>query len=56
MRADVEQEAVIGAERGGVAAEVGVLVVHHRRQAVGVQPMRGAESGHAGSKNHDVQG
>jgi hypothetical protein len=53
--AQIEQEALRIAERRGVAAVVGVLVVEGRPDALGVQPIGGAEAGHPGSKDDEVR-
>ena len=54
VRADVEQEAAVVAERRRVSAMVAVLVVNHRRDALGMEPVRGAEAGHSASQDDDV--
>ena len=52
--AHVEQEPGFVAEGGGVAAIIAVFVVHHRRDALGMQPVSRTESGHPGSQHDDV--
>jgi hypothetical protein len=38
----------------GVAAMIGVLVVHHGCDALGVESVRGTEPSHSGSQDDDV--
>src|SRR6266852_3591545 len=54
MGLDVEEEPAVVSERCGVTAMVGVLVIHHRGDALAVEPMGSAEPGHAGSHYDDV--
>ncbi len=54
VRALIEEEALVVAERRRVASIVRVLVVHDRPDAFGVEAVRGTEAGHAGSEHDDA--
>src|SRR6267378_5349405 len=54
VRPHVEQKSRLITKRRRMTAIVGILVVHHRSDALAVQPMRGAESSHPGSQYDDV--
>jgi hypothetical protein len=52
--ANVKEETGVVAKRCRVTAMVGVLVVHYGRDALRMEAVRGAESGHSGSNNCDM--
>src|SRR5882672_6480497 len=54
VRANVEEETALIAERRGVAPMIIVLVVHHGCDAPGVQPVGGTEPSHSSSQDDDV--
>src|SRR5215467_13783967 len=53
MRTLIEDEAGV-LEGGRVAAVISVLVIHHRRNGLGVKPERRSKSRHSASQNDNV--
>src|SRR6266403_1232227 len=54
VRANVKEETGVVAERRGVAAVVGIFVVHYGRDALFMEMIGRAESGHSASENDDL--
>ena len=54
MRANVKEKSALETEGCRVTAMIGVLVVHHRGDAFGMEAMSGTEPGHSGSEDNDV--
>src|SRR5712671_410516 len=54
MRTHIEQKTSLITKRRRVTAIISVLVIHHRSDALAVQPMSGSEPSHPGSQYDDV--
>jgi len=50
VRSQIEEKSTVVTERCSMAAMVAVLIVHHRGDALSVEPVRGTEPAHPSSQ------